>query len=94
MTAERTKPAQSAASLLMEVGTRHWLVSFLTLSREGDTLKIQNLPATGIMKAGDFFDVGVAQSGLLGEARPVVNSIARFFKNFFGVVEFRAFCEG
>jgi len=46
------------------------------------------------MKAGDFFDVGVAQSGLLGEARPVVNGIARFFKNFIGVVEFRAFSEG
>jgi hypothetical protein len=46
------------------------------------------------VKVGDFFDVGVAQSGLLGEARPVDNGIARFFKNFFGVVEFRAFSEG
>jgi len=45
-------------------------------------------------KAGNFFDVGVAQSSLLGEAWPVDNGIARFFKNLFGVVEFRPFCEG
>jgi hypothetical protein len=32
------------------------------------------------VKTGDFFDVGVAQSGLLGEARPVVNRIAFFSK--------------
>ena len=37
------------------------------------------------VKTGDFFDVGVAQSGLLGEARPVVNRIAFFLKNLFGV---------
>ena len=46
------------------------------------------------LKAGDFFDVGVAQSGLFGEDRPVVNLIAHFFKNLLGVVEFRAFSEG
>ena len=46
------------------------------------------------MKAGDFFDSGVAQSSLFGEARPVVNGIACFFQNLFGSVEFRAFCKG
>jgi len=29
-------------------------------TRESVTLKFQNLTAVGIMKAGDFFDVGVA----------------------------------
>ena len=37
------------------------------------------------MKTGDFFDLGVAQSCLFGEARPVVKVRARFFKNFLGV---------
>jgi hypothetical protein len=42
------------------------------------------------MKTGDFFDLGVAQSCLFGEARPVVKVMARFFKNFFGL----AYCVG
>ena len=40
------------------------------------------------------FDTGVAPSRLLSEIRPTANRIPRFFKDFIGIVELRAFCEG
>lgn len=46
------------------------------------------------MEAGDFFDIVFAQPCLLGEDRPVANGIGYFFKNFIGIVELQASCEG